>query len=190
MVPRPISTRKLDILYLTFFILHIFIILNVDLVSLYPLSITPEYMLAIRKYYIETYKDRFFASPPGWFRWYLRVEGVYHLPLSAWAAWGIVRGKFLKRRSIRFFVLRRSEQALECSQCCCSSVTIPMSAFTFSLSVLIICRRSHCPTPASRLGCPDSCNDGDMRGRLCWLGRCYETGEICTCTALCAIFGI
>ena len=46
----------------------------------------------IRTFYIETYHDRFFSSPPAWFTMYLWLELVYHVPLSFWAVGALLRG--------------------------------------------------------------------------------------------------
>ena len=49
-------------------------------------------MINLRAWYIETYKDRFFVQPTAWFKTYVLLEGLYHVPLSVWAIGAIVRG--------------------------------------------------------------------------------------------------
>lgn len=64
----------------------------VDLAGYYPASIRPAFTLTIRDYYVNTYRDRFFISPPLWFKGFLFLELVYHVPLSLWAIPALLRG--------------------------------------------------------------------------------------------------
>ena len=66
----------------------------VDLVPLYPSSFRPAVLLALREWYINTYRDKFFVDPPAWFAAYIGMEALYHVPLSAWAIGGLIRGEF------------------------------------------------------------------------------------------------
>lgn len=91
---RPLRSRPLDILYFTFFLIHIPIMLLIDLVPFYPAYTIPGFVTSIRRHYVEVYKDRFFVDPPAWFMFYLEIEGVYGLPLGVWAAWGVWNGEF------------------------------------------------------------------------------------------------
>jgi hypothetical protein len=63
----------------------------VDLAPFYPTAIRPQITVDIRTWYIATYKDRFFTDPPTWFRTYMLLEAVYHLPLSLWAVPALLR---------------------------------------------------------------------------------------------------
>ena len=67
--------------------------LVVDLTSLYPTAVKPQFMLDIRAWYVENYADRFFSAPPAWFGMYMWMEALYHVPLSIWAVGGLIRGK-------------------------------------------------------------------------------------------------
>ena len=67
--------------------------LVVDLYPLYPPSIRPAFLDQIRDFYIDTYQDKFFIDPPGWFRAYVVMEAVYHVPLSIWAIGALMRGE-------------------------------------------------------------------------------------------------
>ncbi|KAL1987278.1 hypothetical protein VTN96DRAFT_4306 [Rasamsonia emersonii] len=84
-------SRKLDLLYLVFFVIHVPLVFLVDIVPLYPPSLTPTFVLRIRDFYIDTYHDKFFESPPAWFRAYNLMELVYHVPLSVWAVGALLR---------------------------------------------------------------------------------------------------
>ncbi|KXL44651.1 hypothetical protein M433DRAFT_155571 [Acidomyces richmondensis BFW] len=88
---QSIFSRKRDLCYLLFFVIHIPIMYSVDLVSFYPEALTPQFMLNIRKFYIETYHDRFFTQPPAWFNMYMWMELLYHTPLSVWAIGALIR---------------------------------------------------------------------------------------------------
>ncbi|KAK4629432.1 Sigma intracellular receptor 2 [Fulvia fulva] len=86
-----ILSRKRDIAYLIFFLIHIPIIFCVDITPLYPPSIKPQFMIDLRQWYITTYRDQFFVSPPAWFTLYMWMELFYHLPLSVWALSALLR---------------------------------------------------------------------------------------------------
>ncbi|ETS82931.1 hypothetical protein PFICI_04807 [Pestalotiopsis fici W106-1] len=85
----------LDKVYLVYFVLHIPILFLVDLVPFYPRSLwaTSDAPLSflgdLRVYYLETYKDQFFAPPPApipsFFPLFAVLELVFHLPVSVWA---------------------------------------------------------------------------------------------------------
>lgn len=89
--PKSIFARKRDLLYLTFFAIHIPIVFCVDTLPLYPEWMKPAPLLALRSWYIETYQDRFFSAPPVWFSMYIWMELLYHAPLSAWAVGALRR---------------------------------------------------------------------------------------------------
>jgi hypothetical protein len=48
-------------------------------------------MTDLRTWYITTYRDQFFVSPPAWFTLYTWMELFYHLPLSTWAVGALLR---------------------------------------------------------------------------------------------------
>ena len=66
-----------------------------DLTPLYPESVKPAFVTTLRKWYITTYQDQFFVSPPKWFAAYMWMEAVYHLPLSVWVVGALVRGELV-----------------------------------------------------------------------------------------------
>ncbi|KAK3109879.1 hypothetical protein LTR53_016410 [Teratosphaeriaceae sp. CCFEE 6253] len=84
-------SRKRDLVYLLFFLIHIPVILFVDTFPLYPASVRPDFMQTIRTFYIETYHDKFFTQPPAWFMMYVWFELLYHVPVSVWAIGAILR---------------------------------------------------------------------------------------------------
>ena len=89
---KPLSARKLDLAYAVFFIIHILVIFLIDIVPFYPESWVPSISVSIRNFYITTYRDRFFISPTPWFKAYLVLEVVYHLPVSLWIIGALAKG--------------------------------------------------------------------------------------------------
>ncbi|GAB7362930.1 hypothetical protein MBLNU230_g3229t2 [Neophaeotheca triangularis] len=90
-----ILSRKRDLAYLVFFATHIPVIFFIDAYNLWPSSLRPEFMTDLRTYYIETYQDQFFISPPPWFGLYLWFEVLYHVPVSVWAVGALLRGEIV-----------------------------------------------------------------------------------------------
>ncbi|KAK7545272.1 transmembrane protein 6/97 [Phyllosticta citricarpa] len=82
---RPILSRKRDLVYLTYFLVHVVVMFVGDLSPLYPDSIRPQFIDDLRQWYIEKYQDRFFTSPPAWFGTYMYMEALYHVPVSFWS---------------------------------------------------------------------------------------------------------
>ncbi|KAI5293939.1 hypothetical protein KEM52_004979 [Ascosphaera acerosa] len=83
--------RKADLVYLLFFVIHVAVMLCVDLVSLYPASLTPQVLLRLRRFYNDTYQDKYFTDPTYWGVMFLVMEAVYHLPLSLWAIRALIQ---------------------------------------------------------------------------------------------------
>lgn len=105
-----IFSRKLDLVYLLFFLIHIPVMFceflqlssdgdrkranarsGVDLTPLYPAAFKPQFMTDLRAWYIHTYRDQFFTQPPAWFNAYMWMELAYHVPISVWAIGGLLR---------------------------------------------------------------------------------------------------
>ncbi|KAF6240973.1 hypothetical protein HO173_000766 [Letharia columbiana] len=75
--------RRLDLVYLAFFIIHVPIMFAVDLYPLYPLSLRPPFLADLRSWYIATYKDRFFTEEqPAWFWMFTVMEAGWHVPIG------------------------------------------------------------------------------------------------------------
>ncbi|KAF3052900.1 hypothetical protein E8E11_011422 [Didymella keratinophila] len=86
-----ILTRKRDLVYLIFFIIHLPVMLAFDLTAYYPINFKPLWMTDLRTFYVSTYGDRFFYAPPAWFSALTFLELVYHLPLTLWAIPALLR---------------------------------------------------------------------------------------------------
>ncbi|EAW12015.1 EXPERA domain-containing protein [Aspergillus clavatus NRRL 1] len=89
--PSSVLTRKRDLVYLIFFIIHIPTIFLVDTVPLLPSFLQIDFMHQIRQFYINSYQDKFFSDPPAWFTAFIAMELFYHVPLSIWAVGGLLR---------------------------------------------------------------------------------------------------
>jgi len=61
----------------------------VDLQALYPTSIVPAFMSSITDFYRDTYKDQFFVSAPPFFKLFMWLELLYHVPTCLWTYWGL-----------------------------------------------------------------------------------------------------
>ena len=92
--PKPLTARRFDLLYLVFFIIHIPVIIFIDIVPFYPEQWVPSVSVTLREYYVSTYRDRFFITPPPWFKSYAVLEAVYHLPISLWMLGALVQGSY------------------------------------------------------------------------------------------------
>jgi len=110
-MPTSIFKRKFDLLYLTFFLIHLPVMFcrlslgllaiaetqltcpqGVDLAPMWPAAIKPEFLNTLRTYYTTTFRDQFFTEPPAWFNAYMWMELIYHVPLSLWAIGALLRG--------------------------------------------------------------------------------------------------
>ncbi|CAI6337459.1 unnamed protein product [Periconia digitata] len=86
-----IWSRKRDLVYLVFFLVHVPVMLCFDLTHYYPSPIKPTWMTSLRTWYIATYGDRFFYAPPAYFPLFTLLELTYHLPFTLWAIPALVR---------------------------------------------------------------------------------------------------
>ncbi|KAF1946921.1 integral membrane protein-like protein [Clathrospora elynae] len=109
-----IFSRKRDLVYLVFFIVHLPVMLAFDLTAFYPINIKPLWMSSIRTWYIATYGDRFFYNPPAWFPVLTFLELVYHLPLTLWAIPALLRNDPRIPLALLVFGLETSLTTLVC----------------------------------------------------------------------------
>ncbi|KAF2673450.1 hypothetical protein BT63DRAFT_421600 [Microthyrium microscopicum] len=109
-----IFSRKRDLMYFIFFLTHIPIIITVDCYNLWPASLRPAFMDDIREFYITTYQDQFFISPPAWFNTYIWLEALYHLPISVWAVSALLRDDPKVPLHLLVFALETAVTTLTC----------------------------------------------------------------------------
>jgi hypothetical protein len=71
-------------------------------------------MTSLRTFYITTYGDRFFYSPPAWFNTLTFLELVYHLPLTIWAIPALLRNDPRISLALLVFGMETSITTLVC----------------------------------------------------------------------------
>ncbi|KAK9422504.1 putative Transmembrane protein 6/97 [Seiridium unicorne] len=125
----PTQRSWLDKVYLVYFVLHIPILFHpvVDLVPFYPRSLwstadSPLSFLGdLRVYYLETYKDQFFAPPPApipsFFPLFAFLELVFHLPVSVWAVRKLWSGPGLNGQAELLLLVYGVETVLTTATC-------------------------------------------------------------------------
>ncbi|KAJ6127573.1 hypothetical protein N7523_003185 [Penicillium sp. IBT 18751x] len=109
-----LPTRKRDCAYLIFFATHIPIIFLIDAVPLLPPSMVTSLSHTLRDFYITTYRDKFFSEPPTWFTAFIWMELLYHVPLSLWAVWGLLRDHPLVPVQLLIFGVQAFVTSLTC----------------------------------------------------------------------------
>lgn len=85
-------SRKRDWAYIIFFATHIPIIYLIDTFPLQPAWLQSSLSPPIREFYVNTYRDKFFEDAPIWFQAFMWMELLYHVPLSLWAVWALLKG--------------------------------------------------------------------------------------------------
>ncbi|KAH8116493.1 hypothetical protein DFH11DRAFT_1725267 [Phellopilus nigrolimitatus] len=87
---RPLTARPLDLLYFTFFLIHIPATLLVDIQAIYPPSLVPAPLARLPTLYLQMSGDPVIAGafglngPPAlwvWFKSFLILEAVFQLPV-------------------------------------------------------------------------------------------------------------
>ncbi|KAJ8590788.1 hypothetical protein M405DRAFT_815486 [Rhizopogon salebrosus TDB-379] len=96
----PIASRPLDLVYFTFFLVHIPATLLIDLQALYSPSLTPHFIRALPSLYIQMSNDPLVGSVLGllgdskhfmWFKTFLALEALFQLPVFVLGARGLWR---------------------------------------------------------------------------------------------------
>ncbi|MBZ6373478.1 MAG: DUF2781 domain-containing protein [Kocuria palustris] len=77
-----------------------------DTVPLLPSFLQTNLSHQLREFYITTYRDKFFEDPPTWFTVFIWMELLYHLPVSIWAARGLLKGTLLL--SLKLMLVHRT----------------------------------------------------------------------------------
>ncbi|CZT06234.1 uncharacterized protein RAG0_12032 [Rhynchosporium agropyri] len=80
-----ILSRKRDLVYFVHFSISLPLMFLVDMQALYPVSIVPGFMKALKFYLINTHHDQFFIDPPAWFRAFIWTEFLYQAPVMIWS---------------------------------------------------------------------------------------------------------
>ncbi|GIJ91291.1 hypothetical protein Asppvi_010256 [Aspergillus pseudoviridinutans] len=109
-----IWSRKRDLLYLIFFIIHIPTILLVDAVTFLPTFLQTNFGLQLRAHYIATYQDKFAEAPPPWFAAFVAMELFYQTPLCIWAIPALIRDKAMVPVHLLVFGVQAFVTSLTC----------------------------------------------------------------------------
>lgn len=91
---KSILSRPLDLVYFTYFVIHIFATLAIDSQLYYPPQLVPQILKDTLQFYLETYKDPFMGSsiPLYWFSSFVLCELLVQLPFFFIACNGLLKG--------------------------------------------------------------------------------------------------
>lgn len=87
---RPVWGRKIDMFYIVFLFLVVFLALTIDFVPLYPVKL-PSWSTTLHDYYRMNYNDPLYAKDPPFFRLYVFIEAIYSVPTCIWAIRGLIQ---------------------------------------------------------------------------------------------------
>ncbi|KAF2877660.1 hypothetical protein BDV95DRAFT_559758 [Massariosphaeria phaeospora] len=110
----PIWSRKKDLVYLVFFLVHGVVMLGFDLTHYYPAAVKPGWMTGVRTWYVATYGDRFFYNPPSFFPLYSLLELLFHLPLTLWLMPALLRNDPRTPLALLVFSLETTVTTMTC----------------------------------------------------------------------------
>ncbi|KAF8551356.1 hypothetical protein OG21DRAFT_1598514 [Imleria badia] len=97
----PLSSRPLDLLYFTFFLIHLPASLLLDCQPLYPPSLVPHFISQLPKKYIQLSADPLVGGAMGyanesndflWFKTFLFVEAFFQVPVFILGLKGLWKG--------------------------------------------------------------------------------------------------
>ncbi|GIK03891.1 hypothetical protein Aspvir_007966 [Aspergillus viridinutans] len=86
-----IWSRKRDLFYLIFFIIHIPIVVLVDAVTFLPTALQTNFGLKTHADYLATYQDKLPEETAPWFCVFVFMELYYQVPLAIWAIVALIR---------------------------------------------------------------------------------------------------
>jgi hypothetical protein len=86
----------------------------IDLVPFYPDALVLPLSKTIREFYITTYRDRFFVEPPSWFKGYLALEALYHIPATLWFLQALPKDDQLVPLHLLIFALETGITTMTC----------------------------------------------------------------------------
>lgn len=143
----------------------------VDLAGYYPSAIRPSFTITIRDYYVNTYRDRFFIDPPLWFKGFILLELVYHVPLTCWAIFALLRGASTYIAALQpFWFLRWSSGPITafglCIRDCCHNTYL--HARDAELGWIFYWGTSEALCLVCPISCPRLVRSQFIRGRV-WL---------------------
>jgi hypothetical protein len=68
-------------------------VIVMDLQAIYPASLVPNFMLNLKAFYINTYKDQFFINTPPFFKAFMWSELLFQAPVMIWAVGALYRSE-------------------------------------------------------------------------------------------------
>ena len=86
----------------------------IDLVPFYPAALVPPISHTLRKFYVSSYRDRFFIVPTNWFRVYAALEGLYHLPATLWMLQALPKADPMVPLHLLVFAMETGVTTLTC----------------------------------------------------------------------------
>ncbi|KAI9028805.1 transmembrane protein 6/97 [Phycomyces nitens] len=84
------SERRLDLIFFTYFAIHIPTTLFIDLQIIYPSSLVPLFLKNVIVWYVDQFGDPFLAGPTKyWFLSFVMCEAFVQLPFFIYACYGL-----------------------------------------------------------------------------------------------------
>jgi len=100
-MPKPLTSRPLDLVYVIFFLSHIPASLLIDLQTIYPAKLVPTAIQKLPEWYFQTSNDILIGSMMGylgnndhliWFKSFLFLEITFQVPVFFLGIYGLWRG--------------------------------------------------------------------------------------------------
>ncbi|EPT01234.1 hypothetical protein FOMPIDRAFT_1161861 [Fomitopsis schrenkii] len=129
MARKSLTSRPLDLIYFSFFFMHTFATVVVDLQAIYPPHLIPAPMKAIIDYYLTTYNDPLIGGVMGffgpakaesfsWFRTFVIMEAWWQLPVFLLG----MRGLYKDSRAIYVLLLTYAASAVTTTLPCLTTI--------------------------------------------------------------------
>ncbi|KZT66157.1 hypothetical protein DAEQUDRAFT_715483 [Daedalea quercina L-15889] len=126
---RPLTSRPLDLIYFSFFFMHTFATVVVDLQAIYPPHLIPGAMKGVVDYYLTTYNDPLIGGVMGffgpakadalnWFRTFVTMEAFFQLPVFLLG----MRGLYKDSRAIYVLLLAYAASATTTTLPCLTTI--------------------------------------------------------------------
>ncbi|KAI0729956.1 transmembrane protein 6/97 [Fomitopsis betulina] len=129
MARKALTSRPLDLIYFSFFLMHTFATVVVDLQAIYPPHLVPAAMKGIIDYYLTAYNDPLIGGVMGffgpakaesfnWFRTFVIMEAWWQLPVFLLG----MRGLYKDSRTIYVLLLTYAATAVTTTLPCLTTI--------------------------------------------------------------------